>query len=520
MRANRTPTTRGIVVARGYGLKIRVERGHLIVEDGVGRERRTRRYHRASSRIKRLVVIGNTGYISLEALRWLCDVGAALVHIDPDGGLLASSTSAGPAIPTLRRAQALAATSETGVNIARQLMREKVQGQLSLLDSLPGGEDAKPEVKRALAEIERVEDIPGVLASELRAASAYWSAWEALPVRIAPRRGSVPHTIPDHWLRFGQRASLLTGGPRAATNPYNAVLNWIYTVLSAEATIACHAVGLDPGIGIFHADRDHLPNRAALAYDVMEPVRPAVDAYVLALITQRTVRADDFGETRRGACRLSQRFAAELAGTAETWRVLVAPYVERVSHLLCAATVGRAPSSPLTSAARLAAWEDRKPWRKRQRRTPLPALPATCRDCGEELPSRSHRYCADCRKRRWEGQADRARRNAAEVLSALRAEQRDPGHRGRATQLRGSKNAAHQRAVREWTGERPDPDLFTTEILPGLRELTIARLAAATGLSGHYCSLIRLGKRVPHPRHWEALRAAASGLHAPIGSRG
>jgi hypothetical protein len=28
----------------------------------------------------------------------------------------------------------------------------------------------------------------------------------------------------------------------------------------------------------------------------------------------------------------------------------------------------------------------------------------------------------------------------------------------------------------------------------------------ATGLSHHYCSLIRLGKKVPHPRHWETLR--------------
>jgi hypothetical protein len=30
----------------------------------------------------------------------------------------------------------------------------------------------------------------------------------------------------------------------------------------------------------------------------------------------------------------------------------------------------------------------------------------------------------------------------------------------------------------------------------------------ATGLSDHYCSLIRLGKRVPHARHWPALSRA------------
>jgi hypothetical protein len=104
-----------------------------------------------------------------------------------------------------------------------------------------------------------------------------------------------------------------------------------------------------------------------------------------------------------------------------------------------------------------------------------------------------------------------ARRNAADVLASLRAEQRDPGHGGRAARLRGEKNAAHQRAVWAWTGEQPDPAAFTLEILPGLRQTTIAQLAAATGLSAHYCSLIRLGKRVPHPRHWEALRSVAAG---------
>jgi hypothetical protein len=32
---------------------------------------------------------------------------------------------------------------------------------------------------------------------------------------------------------------------------------------------------------------------------------------------------------------------------------------------------------------------------------------------------------------------------------------------------------------------------------------------AATGLGEHYCSLIRLGKKILHPRHWDALRHVA-----------
>jgi len=40
-------------------------------------------------------------------------------------------------------------------------------------------------------------------------------------------------------------------------------------------------------------------------------------------------------------------------------------------------------------------------------------------------------------------------------------------------------------------------------------------MVAATGLSEHYCSLIRLGKKVPHQPRWQVLanvaRAKASG---------
>jgi hypothetical protein len=52
--------------------------------------------------------------------------------------------------------------------------------------------------------------------------------------------------------------------------------------------------------------------------------------------------------------------------------------------------------------------------------------------------------------------------------------------------LRGRKNAAHQDAVRAWQGERPDAEVFRSEILPALRPKPIAALTAATWLSEHY----------------------------------
>src|SRR5579872_6945780 len=47
--------------------------------------------------------------------------------------------------------------------------------------------------------------------------------------------------------------------------------------------------------------------------------------------------------------------------------------------------------------------------------------------------------------------------------------------------------------------------------MPGLviRDRPVAELAAAIGLSDDYCSLIRLGNKIPHPRHWERLQQIA-----------
>lgn len=304
-------------------------------------------------------------------------------------------------------------------------------------------------------------------------------------------------------MTFGQRHSLLAVGPRQACNPPNAILNYLYALLEAETTLALHGVGLDPLVGIFHTDQ---PNRNSLALDAMEPVRPIVDAYVLALLTQRTLSRRDFAETRQGVCRIMPPLATRLATTISTWRHHIAPVAERIAQSLAQGSLTQVTvGAPLTGAQRIAAWDDRAPNRKRrQKRASMPQLSNACRDCGSHLPDRRRRYCETCRQKRWASASSTGRDSAAIVLARLRQEQQDPAHGGRAAEIRGAKNAAHQRAVRDWTGERPEPEVFRTEILPGLYARSISELVAATGLSEHYCSLIRLGKKVPHPRHWEA----------------
>ena len=344
----------GILVLSGYGLQIRVWRGRLRVEDGFGRQRRTLLVHRATGGLVRLVVLGHTGSVSLEAIRWLADIGAAYLQIDADGRVLAAFGRQGTDRPALRRAQALAIHCSVGLETARDLIAEKLQGQRDTLRHLRRHvptDGAMADIDAALERLADVRDIDTVRLAEAHGAAAYWQAWSALPVRYARRDAD---RIPLHWRTFGSRSSPLTGGPRLAANPANALLNYLYAILEGEAAIAARIVGLDPGLGVLHADQDR---RDSLAADLMEPIRPLVDRYVLELLTSRTFAARDFFETRQGVCRVVAPLTHELGETATEWGKLIGRVAEDVARALDSeARTGAALPTPISgrrpSAAR------------------------------------------------------------------------------------------------------------------------------------------------------------------------
>jgi CRISPR-associated endonuclease Cas1 len=163
---------------------------------------------------------------------------------------------------------------------------------------------------------------------ESQAALAYWNAWRFLPINF-PKQDL--HRVPNHWRVFDARISPLTSSPRLATNPANAMLNYLYAVLESETRLAVAALGLDPGLGVLHADTQF---RDSLAFDVMEPIRPRIDAYLLAWIGRETLKREWFFEQRDGNCRLMGSFAVRLSETAIAWAQAVAPVAERVARML------------------------------------------------------------------------------------------------------------------------------------------------------------------------------------------
>ena len=233
----------GAVTLFGYGIQVRVDRGHLLLEDGIGPDRQQYRLPRVRHGLERLTVIGSDGIISLAALRWMADMDVAFTLLERDGTVLATTGPVRSSDARLRRAQAMAIHSGSALRIARELIERKIAGQervarYTLLTTQTA--DTISRYRRQLATADSPERIRLI---ESEAAAAYWSAFRALSINF-PRKDD--HRTPAHWSTFGTRVSPLTGSPRLAVNPANAILNYLYTVLESECRLAAAAVGFDP----------------------------------------------------------------------------------------------------------------------------------------------------------------------------------------------------------------------------------------------------------------------------------
>jgi CRISPR-associated protein Cas1 len=463
---------------------------------------------RATSGLKRLVVIGRAGAISLAALGWLRDVGALFVHLDYDGEPLAVSEVRGLDDPRLRRLQALAAGTAIGLRITKELvLRPKLEGQRGVIASADPSAEALDAVDRALGALEESQSIQQAMGAEANAALTYWSALASIPMVFA--RKDLPR-IPSSWLTLGQRGSPLTASPRRAVTPGQAIVNLLYGLGEAEARLACAKVGLDSGLGVLHVD---LKSRDSLALDILEVARPSIDAYVIELLRTHTFAARDFREDRQGQVWVMPSLARSLAETAPIWGRELGAVAERVGRMLAAqprSRIGQIPT-PITENNRSDAQAVKRVGPRTQPKVRV-SVPSACRSCGLVLEDAARGYCGECLKDVRAGQgADLAMRGPAAV-ARLRSAGDDPAKRPESQNKVGAANARRAAEHLAWEAEhdRPDPDIFRREILPAIRDIPLRRLAKATGLSLQYVGKVRRGLFVPHPRHWQGFRASVA----------
>jgi hypothetical protein len=409
----------------------------------------------------------------------------------------------------IRRAQALAVTNDLDVTIARELIAAKLDGQRRNLVRLRTDLREFDALRAALGSADSIDRIRVI---EGNAAGLYFGAWKNVQIRFRDLA-----RIPARWLRADSRASLLTGAPRAATSPLNAMRNYLFACLESEARLALLNFGMCPTLGVLHADQR---NRDSLALDAMEPVRGDVDAFLLDLLEDRIFTARDFGELPNGVCRIAAPLTHELALTLPHWRGLVQPIAARLAQLFRNAATGtnaRRPAplkSPLVATPRKAS--PPRPYASRAWATPslesLQKRAVTCELCDGPVLKRRRRHCDACIPKVRRAHGLRVIEAARKALAVQAAEGNDPRASDRAGRKRGEAISEQHRQNRAWVRNSAadrDAAWFLREVVPKLDAYSLSEIARVTGLSLAACSRIRAGTRVPHPRHWETLRALA-----------
>jgi len=308
---------RKALVLAGHGVRLRVQRGALLVSHGFThhpQKARQERYFPGDPKLpSRIVLLSCDGSISLDVARWLSEQHVPLVMLDYRGQVVSVlGTETAAADLELRRAQIEALSNGVGLQLARTLVEEKLEASLATLATLeptPAQESAIDRVASLLHEL-RVKppaDVDALRLLEAWAAISYFASWRTIALHW---KGTGKKPIPPEWRRVGMRQDFLRRSNRHARHPVNALLNYTYAVLESQVRIAIAEIGLDPTIGYLHVCQ---PGRDSLVYDLMEPHRPQVHRRVLEFVRSEVFAPRDFVIDSKGTCRLHAELARRVA---------------------------------------------------------------------------------------------------------------------------------------------------------------------------------------------------------------
>jgi len=275
------------------------------------------------SMVDRLVVPGNATF-DARTVRKLAERGIALLFTSPRSGLAkARLTGPGHSDAGIRLAQYRAACDgQFTRRWAAALVRAKLQAQARTLerwasDRPAAGRPVKVAQGTISPAIERLRvagsagdlSLDTIRGIEGGAAAVYFKAMQQM---FAPS------------LEFTARRR------RPPPDPINAALSLAYTLAFNSVANQAWVRGLDPCIGFLH-EPDW--KRESLAADLVEPVRPLIDAWVVGAFAQRKIRKEHFS-TKDGSCLLGKAGREHFYREYEGVRAVSGRMTERLCTLL------------------------------------------------------------------------------------------------------------------------------------------------------------------------------------------
>jgi len=240
--------------------------------------------------LESIVTFGRQG-ASPALMRKCAQAGISLAFMTEYGRFQASIVGEERGNVPLRRKQYRYADDEAMcVKIARNMLVGKLYNSRWVLERTVRDHALRVDVekiKRAAqfiantAVLVREAQTPGELFGlEGEAASQYFSVFDEM----------ILSNKDDFFFRGRSR--------RPPLDNVNALLSFVYTLLTNDIASALSAVGLDPFVGFLHRDR---PGRRSLALDLIEELRaPLADRFVLKLINMRQLTREDFFQKESG----------------------------------------------------------------------------------------------------------------------------------------------------------------------------------------------------------------------------
>ena len=193
-------------------------------------------------------------------------------------------------LATLRRKQVYFDTSPFAMEWVLDLFKKKTYGQQSVLAFLKNRRSSLAEYFGETSQrlSTGLEDLPQYDHSFPDQFPHLLMGWEGSQARIYWE--AVSKGLSTEW-QFERRSR------RPAEDPFNAALNYYYGMLYTIVEQALFAAGLDPHLGILHADEYNAPT---LAFDLIEPFRPWVDKLLIELFMTKQMSISFFDDRKGG----------------------------------------------------------------------------------------------------------------------------------------------------------------------------------------------------------------------------
>jgi CRISP-associated protein Cas1 len=229
--------------------------------------------------------------------------GVALAFFPMNGRFLARVQGPVSGNVLLRREQYRRSEDESGATeIARSIVIAKVANCRTVLlraaREKPDGvisadlDTAALRLGRLVEELQKPKALDTVRGHEGDAARVYFEVFD--------------HLITESKEEFFFR----TRSRRPPLDNLNALLSFLYTLLTHDVAAALEGVGLDPAVGYLHRDR---PGRPSLALDLVEELRPVIaDRLAASLINRRQIKAEGFHKTENGAVEMDDATRKEV----------------------------------------------------------------------------------------------------------------------------------------------------------------------------------------------------------------